>query len=137
MEGIFRKGDRVFDYSYGWGTVVGIQEEELNKYIVVKFDSIYSEVKYFVDGVINNANLASDNATLSFKEYTLQGFSQERPRWRAEKLQSYYYINYFYMTIKVTTDNYDILDEELFKNYNYFKTSEEAEEKLEQIKKNY
>lgn len=54
MKTIFKKGDRVFDKAYGWGTVYEI--ENYDRYAVrVIFD---------------------DNCKYS---YTLEGFSQERP----------------------------------------------------------
>ena len=60
---IFRLGDKVFNIQYGWGVVSDIYSEM----IIVKFNGI----QY---GFLN-----VNNKTLSFTEYTLDGFSQERP----------------------------------------------------------
>lgn len=64
METIFREGDRVFDYTYGWGTV-----ECVDSSVCVKFDSCSAtRVRYW--GVLLR--------DLSFTEYKLDGFSQNR-----------------------------------------------------------
>ena len=59
----FKKGDRVFHIQYGWGIIEG---DKFNIY--VKFDNKNLAIMYI-----------SENNILSFTEYTLQGFSQERP----------------------------------------------------------
>lgn len=59
---IFKEGDKVFHLQYGWGEITSYEE---NAIIRVKF---FADTIAFMDG-----NL------LSFTEYTLQGFSQERP----------------------------------------------------------
>ena len=73
MKTIFKEGDRVFDQDYGWGSVKHIKKDnafpikvEYNK----EFNMTYTEDgKPFLESV----------PKLSFTEYTLQGFSQERP----------------------------------------------------------
>ena len=62
MKEIFKEGDRVFDLVYGWGKVINSTCP-----ITVKFS------EYTVD------YYKKDLVKLSFTEYTLQGFSQERP----------------------------------------------------------
>lgn len=70
---MFKVGDRVFNYQYGWGTI----NEELTKYILVLFDNCKSvSIPFAKDG---KETSRSERPTLSFTEYTLQGFSQERP----------------------------------------------------------
>jgi hypothetical protein len=59
---IFKVGDRVYHYTYGWGEVTSHEEDKI---ITVKFSD---DTITFIDGKL-----------LSFTEYTLQGFSQERP----------------------------------------------------------
>ena len=71
---MFKVGDRVFNYQYGWGTI----NEELTKYILVLFDNCKSvSIPFAKDG---KETSRSERPTLSFTEYTLEGFSQERPR---------------------------------------------------------
>ena len=71
---MFKVGDKVFNYQYGWGTI----NEELTKYILVLFDNCKSvSIPFAKDG---KETSRSERPTLSFTEYTLQGFSQERPR---------------------------------------------------------
>ena len=62
MKEIFKVEDKVFDFKYGWGFV-----HDARCPIIVRF-SEYT-VSY----------AKKDLKTLSFTEYTLQGFSQERP----------------------------------------------------------
>ena len=73
MKTIFKKGDRVFDIRFGWGTVI-------TENIVI--DSFNPMVVQFDDEELRNYyTLRGKDITklLSFTEYTLQGFSQERP----------------------------------------------------------
>jgi hypothetical protein len=56
----FKKGDRVYHFQHGWGTVK-------------KVDGIMSVI--FTHGIVTFI----EGRLLSFTEYTLQGFSQERP----------------------------------------------------------
>ena len=73
---IFKKGDRVFDYLKGWGEIVHLYsdnwEEVDDNYTVcvVKFDSS-EELQHFTKYLATK--------TLSFTEYSLQGFTQEKP----------------------------------------------------------
>ena len=73
---IFEKEDRVFDIEFGWGTVVRI-ENEFESPVIVDFDR-YEDIsfRYRFDGRCSS-NLALKR--LSFTEYTLQGFTQEKP----------------------------------------------------------
>lgn len=61
---IFKEGDRVYIHSLGWGTIT-----EIGFYIVINFDSI-NDTRYIGGGLVH---------LISFNEYTLQGFSQDRP----------------------------------------------------------
>lgn len=65
MKNKFIKGDRVFHISFGWGTITGF----VMPCIIVYFDSN------------GNITLMKEDVKdlLSFTEYTLEGFSQERP----------------------------------------------------------
>jgi hypothetical protein len=65
MGHIFKEGDKVYLYTLGWGTII-----ELNSFfIVIKFD-ITDDNRHIGGGLID---------LISFTEYTLEGFSQERP----------------------------------------------------------
>lgn len=69
----FEKGDRVFDIRFGWGTVI-------TENIVI--DSFNPMVVQFDDEELRNYyTLRGKDITklLSFTEYELQGFSQEKP----------------------------------------------------------
>lgn len=61
---IFTKGDHVYDYAFGWGDVIVSGDEAVH-------------VHFGDDVVIMEPEFAL--RTLSFTEYTLNNFSQERP----------------------------------------------------------
>ena len=71
METVFKVGDEVYDISYGWGKV-----KEEGKYSRHGLQVVFGEftARYCSDGTL----FGCKNPTLSFTEYTLQGFSQER-----------------------------------------------------------
>ena len=77
METIFKVGDRVYDIRFGWGTVKHIEEDE-NSYfpISVLFDNDKFQNNKLYEVEHNNKTYTN---LLSFTEYTLQGFSLERP----------------------------------------------------------
>jgi hypothetical protein len=68
---IFKVGDKVFHYLYKWGTVTNDCKirNSGDFYVEVKFDN--RSQNYFQN--------FKDAFLLSFTEYTLEGFSQERP----------------------------------------------------------
>jgi hypothetical protein len=74
MERIFKEGDRVYCLIYGWGTICDLFDEVHPYPIDVKFDR-RSRSSYTDDGRLFEYSIK----TLSFTEYTLEGFSQERP----------------------------------------------------------
>jgi hypothetical protein len=61
---IFKVGDRVYHIEYGWGII----EEVINISILIKIINGHAEERYWFEAKL-----------LSFTEYTLQGFTQERP----------------------------------------------------------
>ena len=69
---LFKLRDRVFDVLYGWGVVNSIEESSTFP-IRVHFDNL-KQCSYTWDGKITQ----DYNPTLSFTEYTLEGFSQEK-----------------------------------------------------------
>ena len=77
MGTIFKVGDRVFDIRFGWGTVKHIQEDVSSYFPVnVLFDNDKSQNLKFYSSELDGEKYIN---LLSFTEYTLQGFSQERP----------------------------------------------------------
>jgi hypothetical protein len=90
---IFLTGDRVFHIQWGWGTVMNIFHGSL----YVRFDIRNKEYDLVAFPKL-------DNKTLSFTEYTLEGFSQERPEelpkigdivWVKDADDTDWYIGYF------------------------------------------
>jgi hypothetical protein len=90
---IFKFDDKVFDFTYGWGKIASIDFDI--KWIKVKFNNHNRDIFYELD----------DLKTLSFTEYTLEGFSQERPKelpkkgqiiWGRNELPSEWHIGYFF-----------------------------------------
>ena len=60
---MFKVGDKVFHFSYGWGEILDLLSRD--EWVKIRFkDNTYSFIGYNY---------------ISFTEYTLQGFSQERP----------------------------------------------------------
>ena len=72
---IFKVGDQVFDIRFGWGKV--LRDERGESYpIEVKFENLRETIIYTSEG---KSAHHQKSPFLSFTEYTLQGFSQERP----------------------------------------------------------
>ena len=74
---IFKIGDRVFDIRFGWGKVIDDDKGGLFP-IGVQFDNNDSQevIVYTDDG---KHMPGEEFSLLSFTEYTLQGFTQEKP----------------------------------------------------------
>lgn len=71
----FKKGDNVFHAAYGWGKVMSIDEEDkLECPVEVEFYNWGCET--FTD---DGRTMPGYPMVLSFTEYTLEGFSLERP----------------------------------------------------------
>lgn len=72
-----KEGDRVFCINYGWGTVtrlsnvmlfpIGVKFDEINPIGITNWYDMQGRLYEFM------------KPTLSFTEYTLEGFNQERP----------------------------------------------------------
>lgn len=75
---IFKVGDRVYHIDNGWGVIDYISDSTNDLHpIQVVFEKVEDDTKYFtIDGRYYDW---SEYKSLSFTEYTLQGFSQERP----------------------------------------------------------
>lgn len=70
METIFKVGDKVYHCMFGWGEINHIYDGLLH----ISFKD--SAEEFFPDGKFFNEDI---QPTLSFTEYKLEGFSQERP----------------------------------------------------------
>ena len=75
-ETLFKTGDKVFDIRYGWGVVKYIHTIDWEK---VGPDYLVCEVEFDKKEETYIYTKKSATQMLSFTEYTLQGFSQERP----------------------------------------------------------
>ena len=89
MKTTFKKGMEVYDYTYGKGEIIEIQNYSyLDNILLVKFEDRDALIKYSLDGRLINykscggeldsENIAT-NPTLSTSPYTLQGFEQKAP----------------------------------------------------------
>ena len=77
MESIFKVGDRVFHIEYGWGSVASVDKRQAYG-LDVKFNRNPSNA--VSEFTLNGFEFeGARTSLLSFTEYTLQGFTQERP----------------------------------------------------------
>jgi hypothetical protein len=92
MKNVFKITDRVYSFPFGWGYVEDVSDER--NYVRILFDS-------------GNSCDFRDKGyeTISFTEYTLEGFSQERPEelpkkgdivWVRNEFPSEWEIGYFF-----------------------------------------
>lgn len=72
---IFKVGDKVYHFGFGWGNVIRYEAERMYS-VIVNFFSPKMNVEFTNEGRFQFSDI---QPTLSFTEYTLQGFSQERP----------------------------------------------------------
>jgi hypothetical protein len=78
---VFEVGDKVYDHFFGWGEVIDVYKGYSEYPIHVSYPSV--NACYMIDGRYFDRL----NPSLSFTEYTLEGFSQERPEELPEKGQ--------------------------------------------------
>jgi hypothetical protein len=78
---VFEVGDKVYDYLFGWGVVIDVYNGYSDYPVQVEYNSI--NARYTLDG----RYFDRISPTLSFTEYTLEEFSQERPEELPEKGQ--------------------------------------------------
>jgi hypothetical protein len=71
---MFKVGDKVFHLQHGWGEVTIIDTEQA--YPITVFFNNNEMYTFTKEGCVNSWD---KTPTLSFTEYTLQGFTQERP----------------------------------------------------------
>lgn len=75
MEQIFKKGDKVFCYNFGgWGDVIEEREDKYTPF-TIRCSFPIGNASFTYDGRFNK----DAPPILSFTEYTLEGFSHERP----------------------------------------------------------
>lgn len=89
MKTVFKVGMEVYDYIYGKGEVIEVQNYQyVDNILLVKFSNRKEPIKYSLDGrLINYKTCGGDldseniatNPTLSTSPYTLQGFEQKAP----------------------------------------------------------
>ena len=101
METIFKKGDRVFHYHYGWGSVEVTGEPIVEKLSVSVNFANKNRIWFTFDG----REYYDERPSLSFTEYRLEGFSQNRPEelpnkgdivWVRNEFPSEWEIGYFF-----------------------------------------
>jgi hypothetical protein len=78
---VFEVGDKVYDHLFGWGVVINVYPGYSDYPVQVEYNN--KNYQYTLDG----RYLDRIKPTLSFTEYTLEGFSQERPEELPEKGQ--------------------------------------------------
>jgi hypothetical protein len=76
MEQIFKVGDKVFDIRYGWGVVSSVNIRLKDWPVEVVFDG---EEELLEEYTFDGRAYINYEPILSFTEYILEGFSQERP----------------------------------------------------------
>jgi hypothetical protein len=76
---VFKTGDKVYDYLFGWGVVINVYNGYSDYPVHVEYTSV--DTRYTFDGRYFDRL----SPTLSFTEYTLEGFSQERTEELPEK----------------------------------------------------
>ena len=118
METVFKLGQKVFDFAYGKGEVINVQNSRyLDNIILVKFDNRDVPVRYSLDGrqinfrayggELDPENVAN-KPTLSTKEYTLHGFEQKAPIPTYEDIVKER--NYIYLPENLVAPNKELAD---------------------------
>lgn len=74
MDRNFEIGDKVFDIRYGWGVVESFEVDLGWESIEVRFNNIL--ISYTLSG---RGEIGDELCLLSFTEYTLQGFTKDKP----------------------------------------------------------
>lgn len=117
----FRIGDKVWDVRMGWVRVEMVNTEGVYTIAVRHKNGISSFTK---DGKLLESDLYP---SLFFREITIPKEALQRPRWRAEKGGSFFYIN-VYGEVETAADYRDKWCNKLFDVENYFQAVEEAME---------
>lgn len=91
----FQEGDRVFDIRYGWGTIGDLPP---SGYIYVYFDQ---------DKEVSLGYIGENSAILSFTEYTLEGFSSERPKPTWDSIWDEFHESKYFSVINYLDENFE------------------------------
>lgn len=123
---IFKLDDKVYDIHFGWGEVVKIIDSRWDYPIVVNFSN--SRESYTANG-----EFFKGVKTLSFTEYTLNGFSQERPKKNTKLVPIIRFdglFHYYYAEVREYImdglGQYDVIYDGRDKKSEHFDTAEEA-----------
>jgi hypothetical protein len=118
METVFKKGMKVYDYIYGKGEVIEVQNYQyVDNILLVKFSNRKEPIKYSLDGrLINYKTCGGDldseniatNPTLSISPYTLEGFEQKAPAPTYEEIVRGK--NYIYLPENLVAPNKELAD---------------------------
>ena len=118
METVFKKGMKVYDYIYGKGEVIEVQNYQyVDNILLVKFSNRKEPIKYSLDGrLINYKTCGGDldseniatNPTLSISPCTLEGFEQKAPAPTYEEIVRGK--NYIYLPENLVAPNKELAD---------------------------
>lgn len=81
---MFKFGDKVYSFKYGWGEVVEISIIAVNFPVVVKFKN--DTVVYYTQCGVQAEDIEYGNRTLFFEEIPIPKSALERPRKSAEEM---------------------------------------------------
>lgn len=118
MKTVFKVGMKVYDYIYGKGEVIEVQNYQyVDNILLVKFSNRKEPIKYSLDGrLINYKTCGGDldseniatNPTLSISPYTLEGFEQKAPAPTYEEVVRDK--NYIYLPENLVAPNKELAD---------------------------
>lgn len=123
----FKIKDKVWDFVFGHGEIISISDSFIN----VKFTLIGNIVAYKLNGrTIDNMNgriTVSPTRTLFFQEIPIPKEAMVRPKWRANKGDTYFLVSTG-GTVEKMFETHNSADERRHNVGNYFQTAEKARE---------
>ena len=120
-------GDKVWSINYGYGKVIEIEGIASEFPISVEFDSVSNWAKSHTSDGKEYRGCKEPSLFFEMPEFYKNKQYPKKPRWRANKDETYYYVT----SDGCTNDSYDTrsdTDNRRFKVWNYFKSSEDAQE---------
>lgn len=128
-EDMFKVGDKVWSINYGWGRIIHVLEIEDGYPVEVRFlneEGKKWDISYTSCGKLYHKDIVP---SLFFKEVPIKILReyQERPRWRAEDGEMYYFVTSF-GEIACEQELFYQDDDRRFDAGNYFKNEKEARE---------